>query len=156
MQIRTCAPGDIQKVRHFVSKCKPLGVHTGYTYWVLFHNFSGTCFVMEEEGKIVGYVSGMKSSTFDDVFFLWQIGVAEEMRGKGYSYLLLQKVLEAAKKMRCTKMQMSLEEKDGASFHAINGFAKKHNLNISVAGEARYPHSVNETMYHDTLYEIAI
>jgi hypothetical protein len=23
-------------------------------------------------------------------------------------------------------------------------------------GEARYPHSVNETMYQDTLYEIAI
>jgi len=79
---------------------------------------------MEEEGKIVGYVSGMKSSTFHDVFFVWQIGVAEEMRGKGYSYLLLQKVLEAAKKMRCTKLQMSLEEKDGASSHLIKGFAK--------------------------------
>jgi hypothetical protein len=50
---------------------------------------------------------------------------------------------------------MSLEEKDGASFHAISGFAKKHNLNISIVGEAIYPHSVNETMYHDTLYEIA-
>jgi hypothetical protein len=51
---------------------------------------------------------------------------------------------------------MSLEEKDGASFHLINGFANKHSLKISVVGEARYPHSVNETMYHDTLYEIAI
>jgi L-2,4-diaminobutyric acid acetyltransferase len=156
MQIRTCTPDDIQKVRHFVSQCKPLGLHTGYTYWVLFHNFKESCFVMEEESKIVGYVSGLKSSTFDDVFFVWQIGVAEEMRGKGYSYLLLQKVLETAKKMRCTKMQMSLEEKDGASFHAISGFAAKHNLKMSIAGEARYPHSVKEMMYRDTLYEIAI
>jgi L-2,4-diaminobutyric acid acetyltransferase len=105
MQIRTCTPGDIQQVRHFVGQCKPLGVHTGYTYWVLFHNFSETCFVIEEEGKIVGYVSGMKSGTLPDVFFVWQIGVAEEMRGKGYSYLLLEEILEAAKKMRCTKLQ---------------------------------------------------
>lgn len=156
MQIRNCKQDDIQKVRHFVSLCKPLGVHTGYTYWMLFHYFGESCYLMEENGVPIGYVSGMKSNTFKDVFFLWQIGVAQEFRGKGYSYLLLEKVVEAAKKLGCKTMQFSIEPDNEASFKTFSGFAKKNNLKMATLGEIKYPHSIRETMEQETLYEITI
>jgi L-2,4-diaminobutyric acid acetyltransferase len=136
--------------------CKPLGVHTGYTYWVMFHHFNESCFVIQDGGNIIGYVSGMKSQSHSDVFFLWQIGVAEEARGKGYSYLLLEKIFEAAKRMNCKKMQFSLEDLDGASFKSFSGFARKHNREMISVGKAKYPHSVRESWEEDTLFEIPI
>jgi GNAT superfamily N-acetyltransferase len=164
MQIRTCTTDDIQKVRQFLSQCEPLLVHDDHVYWLLFHHYGETCFLLEEEGKIVGYISGAKSPRFEEVFSVDEIGVAQEMRGKGYSYLLLQKALEAAKKLRCTKMQMFVfevhigvvEAKDGASFHVISGFAKRHNLKMSTIYDASHPGIVEETAYRDTCYEIAI
>ncbi len=156
MQIRNCRQEDIQKVRHFVSLCKPLGVHTGYTYWMLFNYFHESCFLMEENGQLIGYVSGMQSNTFEDVFFLWQIGVAEECRGRGYSYLLLEKAVEAAKKLGCKTMQFSVETASKTGLKAFSGFATKNNLKMSAIGEINYPHSVRETMEQDTLYEITI
>lgn len=156
MDIRTCKETDIATVRHFVSLCKPLGVHTGYTYWMLFRFFGESCFVMEENGKAVGYISGMKSDTFPYVFFVWQIGVAQECRGKGYSYLLLEKAATAAKQLGCTALQFTIEPDNEASLGAFRGFAQKKNLKIHALETIHYPHSVRETIEEETIYEIAI
>jgi len=156
LQIRNCKPDDILTVRRFVSLCKPLGVHTGYTYWMLFNYFGDSCFLMEENGVPIGYISGMKSSTFKDVFFLWQIGVAAEFRDRGYAYLLLEKAMEAAKRLDCKVMQFSIESASEVGYKAISGFAKRNNLKMSALGEIKYPHSVRETIEQDTLYEITI
>ncbi len=156
MEIRTCKEDDIAKVRHFVSLCKPLGVHTGYTYWMLFRFFGESCFLMEENGKFIGYVSGMKSNTFPHVFFLWQIGVAQERRGKSYAYHLLEKVVEAAKGLGCTAIQFTIEPDNEASLGAFSGFAQKHNLKIHAQGKIHYPHSVKETIEEETIYQIDI
>ena len=156
MPIRNCTEDDIKAIRHFVSLCKPLGVHTGYTYWVLFHYFGGSCFLLEENGTTVGYVSGMKSDTFKDVFFLWQIGVAQESRGQGCAYLLLQEAVKAAKQLQCKAIQFTIESDNEPSFNTFSGFAKRNNLKMSSLGEMSYPHSVRESMEHETIYEIAL
>jgi L-2,4-diaminobutyric acid acetyltransferase len=156
LKIRTCKEEDIAKVRHFVSLCKPLGVHTGYTYWMLFRFFGESCFLMEEKGKVVGYVSGMKSNTFAHVFFVWQIGVGQESRGKGYAYRLLEKAVEAAKGLGCTAIQFTIEPDNEASLGAFSGFAKKNDLKMHARGKIHYPHSVRETVEEETIYEITI
>jgi L-2,4-diaminobutyric acid acetyltransferase len=156
MQIRNCKESDIPAIRHFISLCKPLGVHTGYTYWVLFHYFSATCFLLEEDGEMTGYLSGMRSNTFEDVFFVWQIGVAEDCRGKGYSNLLLQKAAEAARRLKCRTMQFTIEPENSKAYNAFSGFAKRNNLKMSTLGKAKYPHSTRETIGHDTIYEVIL
>jgi L-2,4-diaminobutyric acid acetyltransferase len=156
LQIRNCTEEDIKATRNFVSLCKPLGLHTGYTYWMLFHYFGQSCFLMEEDGAPIGYVSGMKSDTFKDVFFLWQIGVAPEFRGRGYAYLLLHEAVKAAKRLECTAIQFTIEADNNASFNTFSGFAKKNNLKMSSVGELKYPHSVRETMEEETIYEIVL
>jgi len=111
---------------------------------------------MEENGTTIGYISGMKSDTFKDVFFVWQIGVAQEFRGHGYAYLLLQEEVEAAKRMGCTTIQFTIESDNKASFNTFSGFAKRNNLKMSSLGEMNYPHSIRQTIEQETIYEIAI
>ena len=111
---------------------------------------------MEEDGLLIGYLSGMKSTTFKEVFFLWQIGFAEEFRHRGYAYLLLEKAVEIAKQMGCNAMQFSIESASDDGIRAFSGFAKRNNLKMAPLGEINYPHSVRETIEQDTLYEISI
>lgn len=112
--------------------------------------------MLEENGNTIGYVSGMKSNTFEEVFFVWQIGVAEAFRGKGYGYLLLQKAMESAKRLGCTAMQFTIDPTNQASFNTASRFAQRNNLKMSARGEIKYPHSVSENIEQDTVYEIAI
>ena len=156
MQIRQCTQEDISAVQKFNSTCSPLAVHTGYTYWILYRYFAESCFVMEENGAIVGLVSGMKSSTHPDVFFLWQIGVARELRGKKLSYLLLEKIEEVAKRLNCRRMQFTIESDNDESLSMFQGFARKRGVELSAIGKAEFPHSKLNTIWVETIYELPI
>lgn len=135
MRIRNCTENDVDAVRDFVTECRPLGIHTPYTYWTLFRYFSEGCFVMEESGKIIGYVSGMKSATGKDVFFLWQLGVAKGHRGKGYSHTLIDKIAECARNCKCKRIELTIEPGNVASLGTFSSYAKKHGLNMKKIGE---------------------
>ena len=156
MQIRNCTTSDVDKIRQFVNSCKPLTLHTAYTYWVMFNYLSEGCFVMEEDEKAVGYASGVKSSTEEDVFFMWQIGIAEEFRGKGLSQVLIEKIVNVAKKQNCNILQLTIEPDNEASFSTFNNYAKKNNLIMETAGEAKYNDSLSGKTESETLYEIKL
>jgi L-2,4-diaminobutyric acid acetyltransferase len=111
---------------------------------------------MEENGAIVGLVSGMKSSTHPDVFFLWQIGVARELRGKKLSYLLLEKIEEVAKRLNCRRMQFTIESDNDESLSMFQGFARKRGVELSAIGKAEFPHSKLNTIWVETIYELPI
>lgn len=71
MNIRNCNVNDIDGVRQFLSRNKPLGTHSPATYWVLFTYFNNSYFVAEENNKIIGFTGGLKSTSQHGVFHLW-------------------------------------------------------------------------------------
>ena len=48
MIIRKCTVEDVDILRRFVDECKPLELHTPFTYWTLFNYFSNLCFLMAD------------------------------------------------------------------------------------------------------------
>ena len=78
MIIRNCTVEDVDRVRRFVDACKPLELHTSFTYWAIFNYFSNLCFLMIEDEKLIGFISGIRSSLDKDAVYLWQIGVSKE------------------------------------------------------------------------------
>jgi L-2,4-diaminobutyric acid acetyltransferase len=156
MKIRNCIVDDISEVRQFLSRNKPLGCHSCATYWVLFTYFNNSYFVAEENGKVIGFTGGLKSTSQKDVFHLWQIGVDKEHRSMGYAKKLLYTVIKEAIKMKCLKLQISMVPENVASFTLFTKFVNKHNIKIVRLSLIDYYDSLSNFKENEILYEIDI
>lgn len=156
MVVRNCTDKDIDRIRQFVNLCNPLTLHTPYTYHVLFTHFFDSCLVIEENNVIIGYISGIKSSPLKATFFIWQIGIAKEFRGKGYSTLLIEKIIEIAKKQGCTSVQFTIEPDNDKSFNTFSRFAKKNNFVMNKLSTFEYYDSLSGEDNLENVYEFKI
>ena len=154
--VRNCTVKDIDKIRQFVNLCKPLTLHTPYTYYVLFTHFSDSCLVIEENNSIRGYISGIKSVSLKDTFFIWQIGVEKESRGKGCAYILIEKIMQIARKQGCTKVQFTIEPDNDKSFNTFNNFAKKNNISMKKLSSLKFHDSLSQENGLEIVYEFTI
>jgi len=156
MLIRNCNVGDLESIKKLVEQSKPLILHTTYTYWVLFYFFNDSCFVMEDKSKFVGFVSGMKSTALKDTFFVWQIGIILEYRGKGRASELLEKIVSRAKEMNCKKIQFSIEPDNELSYNLFSSFAKAKGLTVERVDEVKYLDFVSKEKVFENHYEIKL
>ena len=71
----------------FIRTSPPLDMNSVYCNVLQCTHFSDTCVIAEKQGQIVGYVTGYRMPAEPDVYFLWQVGVGAEGRGKGLNHL---------------------------------------------------------------------
>ena len=92
--IRKPNPDDGWGIYELVKSCPPLDVNSAYAYLLLATQFRDTCAVAtNEEGEIVGFVSGYVKSNAPDAYFLWQVAVGEKARGTGLARRLVEAVM---------------------------------------------------------------
>lgn len=121
---------DASLIKHLALSCPPLDVHTPYTYWVLCRYFNKSCFVMYDGEAPIGYITAID---IDEGVFIWQIGVIESYRGRGYASLLIDKVYEYAG-LKNLDMFVTIDKENKKSYNSFNGFCKKHNLKFEEIG----------------------
>lgn len=131
MEILSANSNDYLIFRETSKKCDYLGVHTPYSYWLVCTLFGDSCFMIKENNKIAGTIFTVRNK---DVIFVWQIGVMEEYRKKGYSQILYNAVLDYARKNGQTKIQMSIDPENQASLNAVISFCRDNNLNYKQVG----------------------
>ncbi|MBR9770588.1 MAG: diaminobutyrate acetyltransferase [Gammaproteobacteria bacterium] len=92
--IRKSTPEDGWGIYELVKSCPPLDVNSAYAYLLLATQFRDSCAVAtNEEGEIVGFVSGYVKSNAADTYFLWQVAVGEKARGTGLARRLVEAIL---------------------------------------------------------------
>lgn len=92
--IRKPNPDDGWGIYELVKSCPPLDVNSAYAYLLLATQFRDSCAVAtNEEGEIVGFVSGYVKSNASDTYFLWQVAVGEKARGTGLARRLVEAVM---------------------------------------------------------------
>lgn len=156
MDIRNCREEDVDEIRKFVKRSKPLDLHTVFTYWNLFKYFGDTCFVLEKEGRIIGFVSGIVSSSQPGKFYLWQIGIDRDYRGKRYAEILLKRVVETAKSKKCHGIQVTIAPENRSSYRLFSRFALEQGLPMGKTGTVDIFDSVTKRKTFEDLYEIRI
>ncbi|MEN6379478.1 MAG: GNAT family N-acetyltransferase [Methanofastidiosum sp.] len=156
MIIRNCTVEDVENVRKFVNACKPLELHTPFTYWTLFNYFSNLCFLMIEGEELIGFISGIRSSLDKDVVYLWQIGISKEQRGKNYALLLIDHFIKAVIDMDCNKIQVSISPENQASYNTFVKYAKKNSYTFAKIGEVKYNDQLSDKKEYEILYELQI
>jgi len=156
MLIRPMEAKDIGAVRELIDYCKPLDLHTPFTYWVLSEYFNNTCLVLEDEGSIVGYAGGMKSTSVENVFYLWQIGLLPNYRGKGFFSALLDKIIEEVKKLGCDYLEFSVLSDNHQSINAFTNYAKKKGLPIGKRGNLTFYDKLTNEECKEDIYRISL
>lgn len=156
MEIRPMKEKDIAQIRELVSFCKPLDLHTAFTYWILSEYFSNTCLVLEDKASIVGYTAGLKSSAKKGIFYLWQIGLMPEYRGKGFFDLLLDKVIGEIKKMGCHFLEFSVLSDNYQSINAFSRYAKNKGLPIKKRGSLNFYDKLDGEEFKEDIYQILL
>jgi len=81
-------------VYELIKACPPLDVNSAYAYLLLATQFRDTCAVAtNEEGEVVGFVSGYVKDNAPDTYFLWQVAVGEKARGTGLARRLVEAIM---------------------------------------------------------------
>ncbi|MEX0763238.1 MAG: diaminobutyrate acetyltransferase [Dehalococcoidia bacterium] len=70
-----------------------LDVNSEYSYLMMCQYFAGSSIVAEDNRDIVGFITGFRPPETPDAIFVWQIAVAESMRGQGLARRMLEGLL---------------------------------------------------------------
>lgn len=124
--VRPVQKTDNALLRHLAKQCPTLDLHTPYTYWVNTYYFNKSSFILEDDGKPIGYIMALNTP---DAVFVWQIGIIKEYRGKGLSYKLVSAVMEYAKNIN-KPIEVTIASTNIGSFNAFKSAAIKHNLQM--------------------------
>lgn len=111
VKIRTMKPEDVEGVHEFIKERKGLlFTHNKYIYRIMAECFCNTCFVAENDDKIIGFMSGFMSQIDPSIFFIWQYGVSESHEKTNVPMRLFINMVSAARKMGCKKLRFTIEE----------------------------------------------
>lgn len=87
----TCADGPA--LWRLARAAGTLDLNPPYTYLMACRNLSDTSIVAEEEGRVVGFVTGDKPVSVPETLFVWQVTVDGSQRGKGLGRRMIAAVL---------------------------------------------------------------
>ena len=156
MNIRNIEEKDSANLRAFINECKPLGLNTGIAYWMLGRYFNNTCFVLEENNKIVGFATAIISPTKPDTLFFWQLGISANLRGKNYSFLLIDKIVSAAKEFQCKYIEFTIFPNNIASIKTVTSYAKRNNIMLKQKGTVDFLDPVSNEQFIQNLYQLIL
>jgi L-2,4-diaminobutyric acid acetyltransferase len=90
LHIRNLKLEDIKEVYKLLVANRPyVGLNSRHTYFLLARDFSGTCVVVEHDGKIIAFSSGYISPSRPNTFFNWETVVHRDYRGHNLQKLML-------------------------------------------------------------------
>lgn len=99
--------------------------NSAYMYLLLCQQFSDYCAVAEENGQILGFVTGLRTYKNPDTWFVWQIGVSPAARGKGLAKRLLHFVLKAPASADITYIDTTVSPSNEASRALFAGLTRR-------------------------------
>ena len=80
---------DAAPIWKLVEETPSLDSNAPYAYLLLCTHFSGTGLVARRAGRVLGFVLGYERPDDRATAFVWQVGVAEQARGRGLGRRLL-------------------------------------------------------------------
>lgn len=128
MNIRKIREEEFLDIHGFVSDCKPLESYDEHFYKIMLRYFGNTCFVAESGNNIAGILIGFVSQADRKTYFLWQIGVSSDTRGKGVGSAILEHVEREIRQLGCQRIELTI---DPENIPSRRMFEKKGYRNIS-------------------------
>lgn len=100
-----------------------LDSNSTYAYLMVCRDFADTSMVAELDGRIVAFVTGYRPPRSPETLFVWQIGVAPQVRGRGLGGRLLDRLLRAEACSKVGFLETNVTPSNQASRALFEGFA---------------------------------
>jgi L-2,4-diaminobutyric acid acetyltransferase len=152
--IRSATARDGAAVWRLVKGSQVLDVNSSYAYLLFLDHFGDTSVVAEEEGEIVGFVTGFRPPREPDAVFVWQVAVAESMRGRGLARRLLDALVRLPGCRGVRTMLTTVTPSNAPSQALFRSFARGVDAEVAVTehfGEDHFPEGGHEA---EELYRI--
>lgn len=81
---------DAARMWQLADDSQVLDVNSGYAYLLWCRDFAATSVVAEVGGRVVGFITGYLRPEAPTTFFVWQVAVAADQRGRGIGVAMLE------------------------------------------------------------------
>lgn len=125
--IRPTTAADGAAMWRLADASDALEANTAYCYLIMAKHFSMTCLVAEKAGHTLGYAMGYRPPAQPETVFVWQIGVASDVRGQGIAGRLLDTLATTTK---AVYIEASIGVSNTASQALFNGFARRRKVPV--------------------------
>ena len=89
---------------------------------LFFVHFRDTSFAAEEDGRLVGFLCGFRSQTFEDEAYIHFVGVDPDARANGLGRALYERFFEAVAPRSVVRAVTSPVNERSVAFHRALGF----------------------------------
>lgn len=115
-RLRRPGAEDGARVWALVRACAPLDENSLYANLLQCSHFRETCVLAEQNGEIVGWVSGYLRPDASDTLFVWQVAVAASARGQGLGLKMLRSLLARAACGDVQRLETTITADNAASW----------------------------------------
>ena len=145
--LRNPTPRDAAGIWRLVVDSGVLDHNSPYSYLILCQHFADTCIVAEEDARIVGFVTAYRPPIAPEVVFVWQIGVAASMRGRGLGVAILDALVRQPACREVSYLDATVTPSNLASQAMFRAFARK--MKTQCVEELCFPEHLFPTAGHE-------
>ena len=146
--IRPASVEDGAAVWRLVADSGVLDGNSSYAYLLFLDHFGHTSVVAETaEGDVVGFVTGFRPPLRPEVVVVWQVAVAESMRGRGLARRLLDALVRLDGCRGVRYLETTVTPSNAPSQALFRSFARTLGAELTVApylGEELFPDGEHE------------
>ncbi|WIO74917.1 diaminobutyrate acetyltransferase [Porticoccaceae bacterium LTM1] len=121
---------DGARVHGLVANCPPLDPNSMYCNLLQCSHFSATSVAAEQNGELVGFISGYILPDTPNTLFIWQVAVGEAGRGKGLATRMLKHILSRPECSQVNHLETTITASNLASWALFRGLAEKLNTRL--------------------------
>ncbi len=124
---------DGAALHELIAASPPLDLNSRYAYLLLCEHHAQTSVVAEADGELVGAITAYVPPQRPDTLFVWQVAVAERMRGRHLATLMLEHLRQRMATRQLLWLETTISPSNRASRMLFTRFAARHGTAFSAA-----------------------
>jgi L-2,4-diaminobutyric acid acetyltransferase len=152
--IRAPEGTDGAKVWSLIKATESLDDNSLYANLLQCTHFASTCAIAEQDGAVVGWVSGHILPEQADTLFIWQVCVSDAARGQGLGRRLIADVLARRACRNVTRLECTITEDNEPSWALFGSIARR--LGAQMRQIEHFLRDAHFGGRHDSEYAVSI
>lgn len=153
-ELRKPVATDGPAVTALIAACSPLDANSAYCNLLQCTDFADFCVIAEQDGRLVGWVSGYRPPSALQNFFVWQVAVASTARGQRLAGRMIETLLARRANAGVTHLITTVTDDNHASWALFEGLARK--WQVQLCRSARFERNPHFAGAHATEWQARI
>lgn len=152
--VRPPDPSIAVQIRELVETSEVLELNSLYAYLLVCTHFAETSLVAESDTGLAGFVAAYRTPPAPETVFVWQVGVARELRGQGLGARLLDTLWQQPACRGVRYVEATVAPSNVASRKLFTAFARSRGAGLEVTPHFSTEHFAPFDHEEEELYRI--